>query len=298
MSLEALADAPGGAADLLAADEALGAGAIDLFALVTATRAVVEEAVALVRAMLERPIDNWAKEDRSPVTDVDLAVDRFLRPRLQALFPAAWLSEETIDEPGRLQADRVWVVDPIDGTRSLIEGSGQFCISVALVEAGRPVLGVVANPSSGERFYGCRGGGAFDGTGQRLKVSHPAPGARLRLLVSATELRYGLWHDIGGEFELAARSSLAYKLALVAAGDVDATLTPWPRSEWDAAAGHLLVELAGGDASDIGGHPLRYNRPAPIFDGIAAGGRATLARVAGLRDELLRRRERRRDTEG
>ncbi len=296
MSLEALAGTAGSAADLSVADPTSGPGGLDLIALVTATRAVVEEAVALVRAMLERPVDNWAKADRSPVTDVDLAVDRFLRPRLEALFPAAWLSEETIDEPGRLQVDRVWVVDPIDGTRSLIEGSGQFCISVALVECGLPVLGVVANPSSGERFYGCRGAGAFDGAGQRLQVSQPAPGARLRLLVSATELRRGLWHDIGGEFEIAARSSLAYKLALVASGDVDATLTPWPRSEWDAAAGHLLVELAGGDACDIGGQPLRYNRPAPIFDGIAAGGRATMARVADLRRELLRRREKRRGT--
>lgn len=268
----------------------LSSAALDLHALTRATCAIVEEGVELVRSMLLRPIADWAKEDRSPVTEIDLAVDALLFGKLRALLPAAWLSEETADDPVRLESPLVWVVDPIDGTRSLIEQTNEFCISVALVERGRPILGVVANPQTGERYFGWRGGGAWDGDGNQLTIAPPRPDEALRLLVSSTELKKGLWTGISEQIHVRAISSLAYKMALVASGVVDATLTPWPRSEWDAAAGDLLVELAGGASCDITGEPLRYNRAATTFDGIACGGPAALGRLAGVRDELRERR--------
>ena len=279
------------AADPQFADaQLLNSATLDLHALTRATCAIVEEGVELVRSMLLRPITDWAKEDRSPVTEIDLAVDALLFGRLRALLPAAWLSEETADNPMRLESPLVWVVDPIDGTRSLIEQTNEFCISVALVERGRPILGVVANPQTGERYFGWRGGGAWYGDGNQLAIARPRPDAPLRLLVSSTELKKGLWTGLSDQLHVRAISSLAYKMALVASGIVDATLTPWPRSEWDAAAGDLLVELAGGASCDITGEPLRYNREATTFDGIACGGVEALHRLTGVRSELRQRR--------
>ena len=112
-----------------------------------------------------------------------------------------------------------------------------------------------------------------------------------KLLVSNNELRRGLWRELDASFDVSAVSSLAYKLAKVARGDVDATMTPWPRSEWDAAAGDLLVREAGGFTVDIHGVPLTYNHSTPVFAGVVAGGRAALDHLAPLRPLLLRRRK-------
>lgn len=265
---------------------------LDLDAILAGTVAAVEQAVDLVVAALDGPITSWSKGDQSPVTEIDLAVDRLLADLLPRVTPGAWLSEETADDPSRLAAPLVWVVDPIDGTRSLIERTGQFCISVALCFEGEPLIGVIANPTTGERFTAAAGQGAFDQGGARLQVRSPTTDARPTLLVSTRELRRGLWRDLGEQAETEALSSLAYKLAKVARGDVDATMTPWARSEWDAAAGDLIVREAGGVSVDIRGRPLRYNRPQPLFDGVVAGAPQLLQRMAGLRVELARRRDR------
>jgi myo-inositol-1(or 4)-monophosphatase len=259
------------------------------------TGAVVDEAVALALQMLRQPFRDWRKGDRSPVTEIDLAVDRLLADRLPTVKAAAWLSEETADRVDRLSASRVWIVDPIDGTRSLIDQTPEFCVSVALVEDGEPIVGVVANPLSGERFWGWRGGGAYDGSGTPLAVrrwsaSPRSDDGRIELLVSQTELRRGLWRDLEDRVQVSAVSSLAYKLAKVARGDVDATMTPWPRSEWDAAAGDLLIREAGGASVDIHGDALRYNRSEPVFEGVVAGSAGALAHLAGLSGELHRRK--------
>ncbi len=264
---------------------------LDLDTLLAGTVAAVEEAVALVRERMAGSFDAWKKGDRSPVTEIDLAVDRLLGESLPRVAPAAWLSEETVDDPRRLDASLVWVVDPIDGTRSLIDRTGQFCISVALCRDGAPLVGVIANPTTGERFTAIAGRGAFDQDGRRLQVRRPAASHVPRLLVSTRELHRGLWRDLDEVAETEALSSLAYKLAKVARGDVDATMTPWTRSEWDAAAGDLIVREAGGVSVDIHGEPLRYNRAAPSFEGVVAGAPDLLGRLAGLRDELRRRRD-------
>lgn len=264
---------------------------LDLDAVLQGTRQAVEQAVDLVRSLLEGPFQAWAKGDQSPVTEIDLAVDKLLSQLLPRVAPAAWLSEETVDDPGRLQAALVWVVDPIDGTRSLIERSGQFCISVALCHQGAPLVGVVANPTTGERFYAAAGRGAWDENGRRLRVRATEASQPPRLLVSKRELARGLWNDLDGCAETEALSSLAYKLAKVARGDVDATMTPWTRAEWDAAAGDLLVREAGGSSVDIRGEPLRYNRSRPLFEGVVAGSPELLGRLASLRHELRSRKE-------
>ncbi len=252
--------------------------------------AVVDDACALIARMTQTTVQRWDKSDRSPVTEIDLAVDALLKAALPPLLPgSAWLSEESVDDPARLGARHVWVVDPIDGTRSLIAGRPEFCVSVALVEAGvGPVLGLVANPSTGDRFHAVKGGGAWRGdTLIRVRTE----GARPLLLVSRSERRRGMWQDTPADVRIEVASSLAWKMALVAAGEADATLTAWRRSEWDAAAGALLVEEAGGRCADLTLAPLTWNRPQPVFEGIVCASKAAWTTTSGLAGWAGGRRE-------
>ncbi len=231
---------------------------------------VVEGASRLVLELLRDPIRDWAKGDASPVTSIDIAVDRFLFKQLRPLFPAAgWLSEETADNMERLNYRYLWVVDPIDGTRALIAGQPEFCVSVGLVETGvGPLLGIIANPSTGELFYGVKGRGAFDREGARLRVKREWHPETAKVLVSRSDLGRGLWKGLHDEQHLQPLGSLAYKMALVAQGRFDGHATPMPRSEWDAAAGMLLLEEAGGIATDAHGRTLRFNQRKPLYDGV------------------------------
>lgn len=234
---------------------------------IDALRRCVNEACELVNEMLNQPMNHWRKADSSPVTDIDLAVDTLLRDRLLPLAPdAGWLCEESPADDERLQRERVWVVDPIDGTRSLLDGHPEFCVSVALVVRGvGPVMGVIQNPSTMEQFWAVRGGGAWRGQ-RRLSVAQQA--GPLRWLVSRSERARGQWHKPPGPGSFEVAGGLAWKMALVAAGQFHGTVTPWPRSEWDAAAGSLLVEEAGGRCTDGRFRPLRWNQPDPTFQGI------------------------------
>lgn len=232
--------------------------------------AVVEGASQLVLELLRDPIRDWAKGDASPVTSIDIAVDRFLFKQLRPLFPSAgWLSEETADNMERLNYRYLWVVDPIDGTRALIAGQPEFCVSVGLVETGvGPLLGIIANPSTGELFYGVKGRGAFDRDGARLRVKRDWNRETAKVLVSRSDLARGMWRGLHDDQYLQPLGSLAYKMALVAQGRYDGHATPAPRSEWDAAAGMLLLSEAGGMATDAHGQPLRFNQRKPLYDGV------------------------------
>lgn len=242
-------------------------------------RAVVEAvdgAARLVLELLRDPIRDWNKGDKSPVTSIDIAVDRFLNQQLRPLMPGAgWLSEETADNMTRLDYRYLWVVDPIDGTRSLIAGHPEFCISVGLVETGvGPLLGIIANPSTGELFCGLKGRGAFDREGARLRVKREWREDSAKVLVSRSDLARGMWRGLIEETSLHPLGSLAYKMALVAQGRFDGHATPTPRSEWDAAAGMLLLTEAGGLATDVHGLPLRFNQPRPLYDGMVVASSA------------------------
>lgn len=246
-------------------------------------QAVCARASELTLEMLQSPLQSQHKTDLSPVTAIDLAVDALLSRELQALWPeAGWLSEETADNPRRLAQRYVWVVDPIDGTRSLLERRPEFCVSVALVDTQLgPVLGVIANPLSGEVFLAERGSGARDANGTPLRVRADHNPATWSFLVSRTDLKKGLWDGLL-QTPPVPMGSLAYKMAVVAAGHHDAHATPTPRSEWDAAAGHLLLLEAGGVASDAHGAPLRYNQPKPHYDGMVIASAAAYDHALAL----------------
>ncbi|MSP67372.1 MAG: 3'(2'),5'-bisphosphate nucleotidase CysQ [Alphaproteobacteria bacterium] len=222
--------------------------------------AAVAEAGALARAAFGGDVKSWDKAPGQIVTETDLAVDRLLYARLKAGRAGfAWLSEEGADDPTRFTAPRVWVVDPIDGTRAFACGIPEFAIAAALVEDGQAVAGAVYNPATDELFEATLGGGARL-NGRTIRVgTHPGI-AGARLLTSRRHLDESPASAAFAEAEIVAVRSIAYRMALVAAGTFDAMLTLRPKSDWDLAAAALVVSEAGGVVSDTGGAALAYNR--------------------------------------
>jgi myo-inositol-1(or 4)-monophosphatase len=198
----------------------------------------------------------------SPVSEADLAADAFLRNRLGALMPeAGWLSEETADSPERMQRRCVFIVDPIDGTRAFISGDPRWAVSVALVEDGRPRLAVLHMPAAGLTFEAAAGAGATL-NGERIRVSSQGAlaGARVagppRLMDNMA--RTGL--DFVREPKI---PSLAYRLARVASGEIDAGIASTDAWDWDIAAADLIVREAGGVLTDLEEREPAYNKANP-----------------------------------
>lgn len=223
-------------------------------------------------------VRGWLKGDSEPVTDVDLAVNALLQRHL-ASPENGWLSEESTDTSSRLTKTRVWVVDPIDGTRALLNGKSDFSISVALVERGRPVLSVVFAPVRDE-FYSARlGHGAFL-NGRPIHVSNRKrlPGAHVQ--ADRDYLTSRRWTMPWPALTIGKYQSFALRLAAVAAGTYDLAISAKPKSEWDVAAGHLLVEEAGGVCCGGTGESLWYNRRVPRFEKI-------IGLTSALKDPVL-----------
>jgi len=201
-----------------------------------------------------------SKGKDNPVTQADLEADRALKRLLHDPFPEyGWLSEETADSEARLHCQRVWIVDPLDGTKEFIQGIPEFCIAVALVEEGHPVLGVTYNPITREMFWSARGMGCHL-NGEPVRVTRTRALHRARVLASRSETARGEWEVFHGRLRVSPTGSVAYKLALVAAGKGDATFTRSPKSEWDIASGAALLAEAGGTMTDIHGTLIRFNQ--------------------------------------
>lgn len=253
-----------------------------------ARRAALEAGRAAMRAFGGEH-DVVHKSPGQPLTPADLEANDALRSVLMGERPDyGWLSEETADNPDRLDRRRVWVVDPIDGTRSYIEGIAEFGVSVGLVEDGRAVVGVVLNPATGELFRAVRGGGAWldrvdsDAAPERLHVSVRDTEEQAVLLASRSEIRAGEFDPFHGGWRVSPLGSTAYKLARVATAEGDVFVSRGPKSEWDVCAGALIVEEAGGRATDLKGRVLRYNRPDPRVYGIMASNGKLHAYVAAI----------------
>ncbi len=206
------------------------------------------------------------------VTAADLECDALIRGGLAEAFPDdALLSEETSDGPGRLGARRVWIVDPIDGTRDFAQGGDEHVCSIGLAEAGRAVLGVLYNPARDELFAGAMGHGMWL-RGRPVAVSETADLREANLTVSRNEWRHGLLRP---QHRVRAIASVAYKLARVAAGLDDGTFSDRPRREWDVCGGIALVRAAGGRVGLLDGRPLRFNRRNVLLSsGLVAAGPA------------------------
>lgn len=220
------------------------------------------------------------KAGQDPVTEADRAVDAVLREKLLR-EGEGWLSEESVDDASRLDKSHVWVVDPLDGTREFVLGLPEFCVSIGFVEDGRPVAGGIYNPATKETIIGSTDSGVFyNGRPARPNQKTSLKGALI--LASRSEVKRGEWRQFtGGEFEVRPMGSVAYKLALVAAGRADMTFTLTPKNEWDVAAGAALVESAEGFVATLDNAPLHCNNRNPLLSGLLASG-------SGLRNELLR----------
>ena len=226
-------------------------------------------------------IETEYKVGHDPVTEADRAVDAVLRKELLR-DGEGWLSEESVDDFSRLGKSRVWVVDPLDGTREFVAGIPEFCVSVAMVEEGRAVAGGICNPATNEIFLGSiESGVTYNGKPAKPSQRTSLNGALV--LASRSEVKRGEWKQFeGNNFKIRPMGSVAYKLALVSAGLADITFTLVPKNEWDVAAGAALVESAGGLVVTLDGSPLRCNHRDPLLKGLIACG-------PHLADELLSR---------
>ena len=218
----------------------------------------------------------WDKGKGQPVTEADLAIDTFLHDTLTAARPSyGWMSEESEDDPSRREAERVFIVDPIDGTTAFLKGRPHFTIAIAVVREGRPEQGVVFNPITEECFAAERGAGATL-NGIAIRVSDCDNIQNCRMLAPKMTFEHAIWSTPPNTpwppMQVETRSSIAYRMALVAEGRFDAALALSAKHDWDLAAGDIIVREAGGLVTDHTGAGLRYNAAVPLQRSIVAAG--------------------------
>ena len=224
-------------------------------------------------------IDAEFKAGHDPVTEADRAIDAVLRQNLLR-DGEGWLSEESVDDLARLDKERVWVVDPLDGTLEFVKGIPEFCASIGYVKNGSPVAGGIFNPATNETFIGAIDSGVLY-NGQPARISQRKELQDASALASRSEIERGEWKKFEhGPLQIVAMGSVAYKLARVSAGLADITFTLTPKNEWDVAAGAALVLSGGGFVTTLDNTPLRANNRNPLLSGLIAGG-------PNLREDLL-----------
>lgn len=245
----------------------------------------LERAQAAFQRFTPGEIEARHKSGDDPVTEADTTVDTLLREFLPR-DGDGWLSEETRDDHVRLERRRVWVVDPLDGTREFVTGIPEWCVSIGLVVDGEPVAGGICNPVTGETILGARGLGVTL-NGRPAGVSGRPTLAGAQVVASRSEVKRGEWQGYREDlFEIRPMGSVAYKLGLVAAGLVDATWTLTPKHEWDVAAGVALVLAAGGAIVTGAPEETRFNRPRPLLTRLLA---ASPALIPEIETEIARR---------
>ncbi len=242
------------------------------------TRAAEEAGRTALGYFRNAPQVTWKNGGHSPVSTADFAANDVLKEMLLPARPNyGWLSEETDDDPARLSCDTLFVVDPIDGTRAFIAGKDLWCVSVAVVHQGRPVAGVLYAPALGEVFQATAKGTALK-NGQPIAVT--GPGEAAMKVASAEDMIARLEPGFrSGVSRVQHVPSLAYRIAMVADGRIDATIVKTGSHDWDLAAADLILERAGGALASLEATPLIYNRPSVKHPVLCA---ATGDRLAGL----------------
>ncbi len=220
----------------------------------------------------------WSKEGGSPVTEADLAVDKYLHETLTAARPGyGWLSEESADDPTRLTRDNVFVVDPIDGTVAFLKNRPHFTICAAIVAGGRPCCGAIYNPASGE-LYSARTGGGAHRNGAPIAVGACTGLEGCAMLGDRTQLTLPPWPSM----HIQNRNSVAWRLMLVADGSADASVSMTGKRDWDLAAADVILSEAGGLLTDTAGKTLHYNRASTLQSSLAAANPALHAEIVAL----------------
>jgi myo-inositol-1(or 4)-monophosphatase len=254
--------------------------AIDRAAIQSELIAAAREAGAYALRKFRSTYRSWTKDGASPVSEVDIAVDEMLRARLCGPHPDfGWLSEESVDDPARLKARCVWVVDPIDGTRGYINGMTDWAVSAALVERGRPVVAALFAPAEDALFVATADRGA---TLNDRPLTAPDGDGLAGLRVAGPKRRQdALAAQLPNVDALPKVHSLALRIARVAAGTVDVAFAGGNCHDWDIAAADLIVHESGGVLTALDGNAAVYNRPAPVHGALLSAGR--------LRHEMLLR---------
>ena len=246
--------------------------------------AAVREAGTLAMTYFRTEVKAWEKEGGTPVSDADIEVNVHLQRSLREARPAyGWLSEETEDDTARLGCRRVWVVDPIDGTRAFLEGTPHFCHAVALVEDGRPIAAALYNPAVDEFYEAVAGQGARL-NGRPIRVSDRQKLAGCSMAAYGPLFGHPAWKQPWPDMTIVKRDSVAYRFAMVACGAADVAFGLNAKQDWDLAAADLIVREAGGRVSSARGHPLSYNGADPKHRSFLAAGPA-------LHDAVLQRVE-------
>jgi myo-inositol-1(or 4)-monophosphatase len=253
--------------------------------LITAERAA-REAGRTISKLFKGKFDVQEKSKNNPVTTADLEANSKIRQIIQGRFPEdGWLSEEDVDDNRRLKNSRVWIIDPIDGTKEFIEGVPEFAVSIGLVVEGRPKVAVVYNPVA-DRLYRAASGQGADLNGQRIRVTLRQEMQGASLLVSRSEPQRK-FQAFASLCEIKPVGSIAFRLAKVAGGDGDGTLTFRSIHEWDVCAGVFMVEEAGGKVLDSHGKRLTFNQQDPRHHGLVAGNETLAEGMQGLVAKIL-----------
>jgi myo-inositol-1(or 4)-monophosphatase len=242
------------------------------------------EAGAIVRKFYEGGVAVGYKDAArdNPVTEADTQADACIRGIVRRAFPDdGWLSEETKDSRARLSCRRVWIVDPLDGTKEFVQHIPELCVCIALVEDGVPVVGVSFNPITDELFAGAAGAG-LTVNGAPAHTSATREVAAARILASRSEDKRGEWDPFKPHMRVELTGSVAFKLALIAAGRADGTFSLTPKHEWDICAGAALIQAGGGRIADCYGRPLRFNQATPLLPGIIATNAALFEPIQAL----------------
>jgi myo-inositol-1(or 4)-monophosphatase len=249
----------------------------------------LREAGHIARKFFGGTYKAWQKSVGNPVTEADIAIDAFLKETLLAARPDyGWLSEETADDKTRLERARTFIVDPIDGTHGFLKGRPQFTIVAAMVAQGRPVSGAVYNPITGEMFEAAAGEGARL-NGAIVHVGGRSDFTEARLLATRRFIEGNRWTTPWPEsVSVETRASIAYRMGLVAAGAFDAMISLSEKSDWDLAAGDLIVHEAGGTVTTDTGAALIYNCETPAQKNVICAGPALHRKLLAKLGELER----------
>jgi myo-inositol-1(or 4)-monophosphatase len=251
-----------------------------LSAMAPALAETVRAAGDVALKTFRQPLRQWIKGESSPVSEADIAVNDFLRERLLGLAGYGWLSEETEDDPARLETENVWIVDPIDGTRAYLAGQDDWTISVALAARGRPTLGAVFAPVSQEMFLAVAGRGATrNGAPIAASVGSDITGAKVMGPKRHINWLAGL---NANAIPVPRVGSIALRLARVAQGVLDVAFAGGNSHDWDLAAADLLLHEAGGALTTMTGEALTYNGSELVHGALLAAGRERHAALVNL----------------
>ncbi len=220
---------------------------------------------------LKKNISVKYKSKNQPVTNADVTIDNFLKIFFEEKTPDyGWVSEESEDNKSRYSSDFFWCLDPIDGTRSYINGKPEYTISLALIKKDIPVLGIVLNPETEELFFAIKNKGAYCNE-NRLNVSNKQNLSSSICAISSSEVANVKEYDCFHQENIIKMGSIAYKIALVAKGKVDIAMSFTKKNDWDIAASQLILEEAGGVLKSILGKKMIYNSPHMKIDSVIAG---------------------------